>query len=298
MDFTNQIINGDCIELTKQLPDSLLDAVLIDPPYGEHQRYKGDDGLREAKQGLQDFLQVVFPKVKQNGYIAVFWTMRNVDICIETVKHLFTFRRLVSMYVRAGSARPHLGWIPRTQAIIIAQKYFPGQPSHIDDFHDKLSVYLQEKMIEKGYSNPSLAKEMGCNSRLVSKWTRKGDKQRVIPTPKYYPKLKELLDIDDEYDFLLEREEAHKDQRRDFEYKPDCYMVNTKGPELLHPSQKPLDVIEHVVSCICPKEGLVLDAFCGSGTTAVASRNTGRNFICFDISSEYCEIARRRLAEL
>ena len=42
--------------------------------------------------------------------------------------------------------------------------------------------------------------------------------------------------------------------------------------------------------------GIVLDPYMGSGTTAVAAANTGRHFICGDISAEYVEIARRRLS--
>lgn len=84
--------------------------------------------------------------------------------------------------------------------------------------------------------------------------------------------------------------------RKDFEYKHDCYIVDgDREGEMIHPAQKPLSVVEHLVTCMCPKGGLVLDAFCGSGTTAVAARNTGRNFIAFDVSDEFCQISRNRL---
>ena len=46
------------------------------------------------------------------------------------------------------------------------------------------------------------------------------------------------------------------------------------------------------------KEGdIVLDAFVGSGTTAVACKQLGRKFIGFEISPEYCKIAEKRLAQ-
>ena len=42
-------------------------------------------------------------------------------------------------------------------------------------------------------------------------------------------------------------------------------------------------------------KGIILDPFCGSGTTCVAAKMMGRNYIGIDISEEYCEIARERL---
>lgn len=43
--------------------------------------------------------------------------------------------------------------------------------------------------------------------------------------------------------------------------------------------------------------GLILDPFCGSGTTGVACMQTGRRFIGIEIDAGYCDIARRRIAE-
>jgi modification methylase len=59
-----------------------------------------------------------------------------------------------------------------------------------------------------------------------------------------------------------------------------------------HPAPFPVDLIERVVSSTYAN--IVLDPFMGSGTTAVAARNQGRDFIGIDISPEYCEMARKR----
>lgn len=64
-----------------------------------------------------------------------------------------------------------------------------------------------------------------------------------------------------------------------------------------HPTQKPLEIIERMIKASCPANGIVLDPFMGSGTTAVAAHRLKRNFIGFEINPDYCEIIRQRLAE-
>ena len=61
-----------------------------------------------------------------------------------------------------------------------------------------------------------------------------------------------------------------------------------------HPAPFPVDLIERIVSSTYAN--IVLDPFMGSGTTAVAAHNQGRDFIGIDISEEYCEMARKRLS--
>jgi DNA modification methylase len=62
----------------------------------------------------------------------------------------------------------------------------------------------------------------------------------------------------------------------------------------LHPTQKPLALMVWCLEFL-PEADLILDPFCGSGTTCVAAKKLGRRYIGIDISPEYCEIARKRL---
>lgn len=66
----------------------------------------------------------------------------------------------------------------------------------------------------------------------------------------------------------------------------------------IHPTQKPVELIEFLVKSYCPEGGLVLDNCMGSGTTAVACLNTGRDFIGFELNREYFETAVNRITEL
>ena len=62
-----------------------------------------------------------------------------------------------------------------------------------------------------------------------------------------------------------------------------------------HPTVKPLSLMEYLVKLVTKEKQLVLDPFIGSGTTALACMITNRNFIGFEISKEYCDIAQRRI---
>ena len=50
-----------------------------------------------------------------------------------------------------------------------------------------------------------------------------------------------------------------------------------------------------LVRLVTPPEGIVLDPFCGSGSTLIAAAEEGFSFIGVDVSPEYCELAQKRL---
>jgi site-specific DNA-methyltransferase (adenine-specific) len=62
-----------------------------------------------------------------------------------------------------------------------------------------------------------------------------------------------------------------------------------------HPTQKPLEIVERMISASSPVGGLILDPFMGSGTTAVAALKLGRNFIGFELNAEYCNMIQKRI---
>lgn len=66
----------------------------------------------------------------------------------------------------------------------------------------------------------------------------------------------------------------------------------------LHPTQKPVELFKKIIKDTTIDENLVLDPFLGSGTTAVAAKKLNRHFIGIEISEEYCNIARKRLANI
>lgn len=65
----------------------------------------------------------------------------------------------------------------------------------------------------------------------------------------------------------------------------------------LHPTQKPVDLLEFLIKTYTDEGEVVLDATMGSGSTGVAAINTGRKFIGFELEEKFFNIARERLEE-
>lgn len=93
------------------------------------------------------------------------------------------------------------------------------------------------------------------------------------------------------------------------EVNPSWYRSEDGGPRLArsvmfcrsehgraeHPTQKPVAIIMPLIEVSCPIGGMVLDCFVGSGTTAIAAKQTGRQFVGFEIDATYAAIARKRV---
>jgi site-specific DNA-methyltransferase (adenine-specific) len=68
-----------------------------------------------------------------------------------------------------------------------------------------------------------------------------------------------------------------------------------RGKGNKHPTVKPLALMQWLVRLVTPPNGVVLDPFCGSGSTLIAAVREGHSFVGIDIDREYCAIAEQRL---
>lgn len=62
-----------------------------------------------------------------------------------------------------------------------------------------------------------------------------------------------------------------------------------------HPTVKPIRLMEYLCKLITPPNGIILDPFMGSGTTGIAAKNLGFDFIGIELNKEYFEIANKRI---
>ena len=65
----------------------------------------------------------------------------------------------------------------------------------------------------------------------------------------------------------------------------------------LHPAQKPVALMEFLINLTTVEGQVILDPFCGCGTTLVAAKNLNREYIGIELDPEYCKIISERLEE-
>lgn len=66
----------------------------------------------------------------------------------------------------------------------------------------------------------------------------------------------------------------------------------------IHPTEKPVRLMERIIALVSEDGDIVLDPFSGSASTSVAAKNTGRQYIGFEIDEEYYNDSVKRLHQI
>ena len=78
----------------------------------------------------------------------------------------------------------------------------------------------------------------------------------------------------------------------------DIPLLNPKAKERVgYPTQKPILLIERIISLVTLPGNMVLDPFCGSGTTLVAAELLGRSSLGIDVACEAVQLSQQRLEQ-
>lgn len=106
--------------------------------------------------------------------------------------------------------------------------------------------------------------------------------------------LKTTFGYSHEFIIFASKGQPHIRGKRD----PDVWRFpRVSAKDQVHQNQKPVDLIVKAIEASSDAGSVVFDGFMGSGTTAVACLKTGRNYIGFELSAEYCQIAEQRITD-
>jgi len=128
----------------------------------------------------------------------------------------------------------------------------------------------------------------GCGSMIFNPQMRKKPPANVRQTPTQPGESSNYGKMPNERKRTIPIDESY----------PSSIVEFPNSQEGLHPTQKPTELLKYLVLTYSNEASIILDPFCGSGTTLVSAKQLGRKAIGIEISERYCEIAVRRLAQM
>tara|TARA_R110002012_G_scaffold91424_4_gene222634 strand:- start:3585 stop:4304 length:720 start_codon:yes stop_codon:yes gene_type:complete len=236
-------MQGDCLELMKDIPDGSVDMVLTDPPYGTT-ACKWDSIIP-----FEPMWEQLKRIIKPNGAIA-----------------LFGSEPFSSLLRCSNMAQFKYDWIwhkDKATNHLNAKKQPMRKCELISVFYKKQANY-NPQLIAKDPRNIRPPKKIALQSSVYGK--EKGKLIRSIPDNMGYPN--------------------------------ECLFFNGKSgkqKEQYHPTQKPVALMEYLISTYTNEGEVVLDFTMGSGTTGVACKNLNRKFIGIELDENYFNIAKDRI---
>ncbi|MBU3924768.1 site-specific DNA-methyltransferase [Patescibacteria group bacterium] len=254
----NKIICGDCVEVLKDMPDNSIDLVVTSPPYDEVRKYNGFSfNLHET--GKELF------RVLKNGGIAA---MVIQDQTKNFGKSLTSFRTIVDWVDNIGF---------KLFETVIYRKYgtegaWWKYRFRVD--HEYMPIFLKGERPAFFNKEPLKIPSKHGGKVMTGSGNRRTDGTTTKTITRQINTMKCRGTI---WDYLNAG---------------DKNPLKRKHPAVF-PDKIPLDFIK----CFCPNNGIVLDPFVGSGSTLVAAKQLGKNYIGIDISKEYCEISKERIKQ-
>lgn len=306
---TQEFWHGDCLELMQNIPDSSVDMVLCDPPYGTVKGI-GSANVDHGMVGKTEWDDVIdidkmfneYNRVlRTNGACVVFsqepYTTEIINKAHNNVP--FSYRMIWKKDHFANALVAKKAPVSYYEDVVVFFKNYDTTKSH------PLSYYGDEVLRYIDKPRKEIFKEMGTQG--ACHFLRGTTSiQFSIPTENIYNKLIEMYRINNmkgfiQYSEMKTLDNMQKERLARVFNLPEGqkYMSNVlefkKDYGGLHPTQKPVALFEYLIKTYTHPGETVLDNCAGSGTTAIAALNTGRGYICIERDDEYYRRATERV---
>ncbi|RJQ75942.1 DNA-methyltransferase [Amycolatopsis panacis] len=259
---------GDAAEVVAGMPGGSVDCVVTSPPYWGLRDYRvaGQLGSESTVDLYVARLVEVFGRVSRvlrPGGTA--WL--NLGDC---------FGGSWGNYVARGS-------VARTAAARAASRYGVHRPPQ--------SAFRRKDLVGVPWRVALALQERGWLVRNAVVWEKPNARPESV---------RDRLAQRHETVFLLTRSPEHwfAPESDLGEAWPDVWRVPTGRSGTGHPAAGTVEIARRCVRLGCPRGGVVLDPFCGSGTTGIAALERGCSFVGVDLDPACAGLARRRLAEV
>ena len=257
---TGKIINSDCVAGMRNLPDNCVDVIIADPPYNLSKggEWKWDNSIVLAGMGGN------WNKVMED------WDNMSLEEYLQFTQQWLTEARRI---------------LKPTGSMWIFGTYHNIGIINISCQLIGIEI-INEVVWYKRNAFPNLSGRRLTASHETILWCNKGGKKR-----EYYFDYEYSKEGFFEGDLL---KSSGKQMRTVWD------IPNNKEKKELshgkHPTQKPLKILKRMIQLSSHPGDIMLTPFSGSGSECVAAKMTGRDYIGFEVNSEYCQLAETRLA--
>jgi hypothetical protein len=289
------VVEGDCLELMKALPDGCVDAVITDPPYGVSIADWDDMNPREFARFTMRWLS---DAARVGREVVAFGV---ADSCVKPLLGFIypRVRTLIwdKLFVCGGAAER--GFFFAYESVF--HGYTPDPPQTFTEPKELIvGALIKEARTRAGLSRSGVdILVRGKKTGLCFRW----EEGACLPTQEQAKILCRQLSMNGEFTdaltaaYLSRNETVARARAGAAERAAELHDVfrYTTVSNTDHPCKKPVELMADVIGLV-PPSAVIFDPFTGSGTTLVAAAKLGRHFLGFEISPEYCAIARKRIA--
>ena len=272
-----KLITGDCYDVLKKRRKNSVDLVVTSPPYSNQRRYGSKTNLF------------------RDDYHWLDWCAARFMECVRVSRGMVCF--VVEGYTKNGTFHPlpelltieamRRGANIRKRAIYHRIGIPGGSPDSMADHHE-IVVMASSDPGRLSFADPAAfghAPKFKVGGAM-SNQTKDG---RVSNERKHNGKNR---------------------KRQGYNLPEKCKVSNVIsigavgggniGSKLAHCNEAPFAerLVEFLVASYCPQAGIVLDPFCGSGTTGAVAKRLGRKFVGIDNRQSQIELTRQRIAEV
>ncbi len=279
----NQFLCGDAIEVSKQLPDACVDTIVTSPPYYQQRDYGSKDQIGQEispaayVERMAELFSELQRVVKPSGSAWIVIGDKYVD------------GELLGMPWRVCLALKDTGWVLRSDCIWHKPNAMPSSvKTRPTTDHEYIFFFSHSK--KKYFYDADAIREPHVTFSENSKMKGgRGHFGKRGGTPEKGKNGGDNNLHDSRWDQAF-----HPNGRN----KRTVWSISLSKFRDAHFAVYPESLVQTCLNASCPANGVVLDPFSGAGTTAVAARKSGRQFIAIDCVQQYNEIAKSRLSGL
>jgi DNA modification methylase len=326
---TSVIWCGDNLEKLKHFPDGSVDLIYIDPPFNSNRNYEVFWGETKEKRSFEDrhastqaYIEFMRPRcvelarvLKETGsfYYHCDWHASHyVKVMLDQIfgENLFQNEIVWKRTTAHSDTKQGAKNFGRVHDVLLVytggKKTWTFNTIYVPYTQDYIESHYRHVEPETGrrYRKDNLtANKPGGDTSY--EWKLPDGRKTRPYEGRYWAYSREKMQEFEQQGRLIYTKSGMPEYKRYLDEMPgqllqdvwdDIAPINSQAAERLgYPTQKPLALMDRIVTVSSSRDDIVLDAFCGCGTALVAAQRLGRKWIGIDISPTACRVMAKRL---